>query len=322
VSKRRVLAVAALVLAWLAWASPPVAAATLHGGILLGVQGVATLVAVDPVSGKESTVADLSTLAFHPAISPLAASSRSSLIYAVGSYCLPTCPGPRSEGVPYSEIVTVNPHTGAIQVSAALASTIYGGIALDPATQTLWALTLCPCATISIVRVDPTTGAETNVAALADPLGPELPQVALDPASQVLYVATTTNAGGELLALNTGTDTLSAGVNLATPVSSLLFDTSSATLFGVTTGAPEQLAKIDPATGTETPIASFGANIGVIGAAIDSGSHTVFGDVYNSLDGSVEIVTVNDETGTVSASTLPPLSSIAFAPVGRAASHH
>jgi hypothetical protein len=275
------------------------------------------LVTLDPGSGAESTVADLSTLAFQPRIGPLATNSLYPLIYTVGSYCAPTsCPNAKGggNGVPYSEIVTINFQTAAVHVSPVLATTIYGQIAFDPATQTLWALTWCPCPSISIVRVDPTTGTETTVAQMADPLGPELPQLALDRAGHVLYVATTTNSGGQLLALDTTTGTLSAGLNLAAPVSSLVYDDSSATLFGVTTGTPQQLAKIDPATGTETGIATFGANIRLYYAAIDSASHTVFGVESNSLDGTARMVMVNDQTGTISGipSMPPPLANLAF----------
>jgi len=323
-SKRRVVAATSVVMA-LVCAALPVPSAALQGGALFGIHDpanvqadAASLVMIDPVSGSQTLVADLSTLAFQPAFGPLAAtSSQPHLIYAVGTYCIPTCPSPRGEsGVVYSEIVTVNSQTAAVHVSPALASPIYGGIALDPATQTLWALTLCPCSTISIVRVNPSTGAETIVAAIADPLGPELPQLALDPASHVLYVATTTNTGGQLLALDTTTGTLSAGLNLAASVSSIVYDTSSAKLFGVTTGTPEQLAKIDPATGTETGIATFGANISVSGAALDSASHTVFGVEFDSLNPLVEeIVMVNDQTGATSVGGSVPadLGYLAFA---------
>jgi len=304
-SKRRVVA-AATVVASLVWAALPVPSAALQRGPLFGIHDGAVLVTVDPVSGTEGTVADLSTLAFQPVIGPLAAGSQS-LMYAVGTYCIPFCPSPHGGGVVYSEIVTVNSLTAAIHVTPTLVSIIGGGIALDPATQTLWALTSCPCSTISIVRVDPTTGAETTVAAMADPLGPELPQLALDPASHVLYVATTTNAGGQLLALDTTTGTMSAGLNLAAPVSSLVYDTSSATLFGVTTGTPEQLAKIDPATGAETGIATFGANIRIYDAAIDSASHAVFGVEFDTLNPLVEeIVTVNDQNGAISVGASMP----------------
>ena len=262
-SKRRVVA-AASVVAWLAWSALPVPAAALQGGSLFAIQGnplMPLLVTVDPLSGTQTTVADLSTLANGPSVGPLAANSQSSLIYAVATYCSPSaCPGPRGGGmgVPTSEIVTINPQTAAVQVSPVLASPLFGGIALDPATQTLWALTPPPPGypgsnpSIAILRVDPTTGAETTVAARAAEVDTQQSWVALDPASRVLYVATVNDitGSGQLLALDTSTGTLSAGLNLAAPVSGLVYDTSSETLFGVTTGTPEQLAKIDPVTGT------------------------------------------------------------------------
>jgi hypothetical protein len=310
----------------------PLPAAALQAGSLFAIQSAAlkpNLVTVDPLSGAQSTVADLSTLTNAPAVEPLAASSQSSLLYAVATYCSPGwCPNPRGggSGVPTSEIVTINPQTAAVQVSPVLAAPLFGGIAIDPATQTLWALT--PPApgypgsnpSIAILRVDPTTGAETTVATHTGEVDTAASWVVLDPASHVLYVATVNDltGAGQLLTLDTSTGSLSAGLNLATPVSGLVYDTSSATLFGVTTGTPEQLAKIDPATGTETAVATFAADMKVVGIAIDSASHTIFGVQYNSNTGvGDEIVTVNDQTGAtfVGAMTPPPLGSLAFAPV-------
>jgi outer membrane protein assembly factor BamB len=236
------------------------------------------------------------------------------------------CPKACGAGPLTSEIVTINPKTAAIQVSPVLASPLFGGVALDPTTQTLWALTPPPPGiiganpSIAILSVDPTTGAETTVATHTGEVDTQHPWVALDPASHALYVATVNDitGAGQLLALDTSTGTLSAAVNLAAPVSGLVFDTSSAFLFGVTTSTPEQLAKIDPTTGTETAVATFGPNIIVNDPAIDSASHTVFGVDYNSLTVSADqIVTVNDQTGAISvgASTPTPLDSLAFAPV-------
>ena len=329
-----------MAVAWLAWATIPVPApiaaltvptAALQGGTLFAIQSAPLkpkLVTVDPQSGTQGTVADLSTLANAPVVGPLVASSQSSLMYAVGSYCSGgLCPCPRGcNGVPASEIVTINPHTAAVQVSPALASPVFGGIAVDPATQTLWALTPPPPGypgtnpSIAILRVDPTTGVETTVATHTGEVDTVDSWVALDPASHVLYVATLNaiTGAGQLLALDISTNTLSAGLSLATPVSGLVYDTSSATLFGVTTGTPEQLAKIDPATGTETAVATFGAGIKVVGIAIDSASHSVFGVEYNTVTVvGDEIVTVNDQTGatSVGALTPPPLGSLAFAPL-------
>lgn len=328
-SKRRVVT-AALVVAWLAWGTVPATPAAAQGGSLFAIYSAPLrpqLVTVDPASGVQSMVADLSTLANSPAVGPLAPNSQASLIYAVATYCSPSCGGcPRAcgSGVPISEIVTINPKTAAIQVSPVLASPLFGGIAFDPATQNLWALT--PPApgfpgtspSVAILSVDPSTGAEATVATHTGEVDTQHSWVALDPASHALYVATLNDitGAGQLLVLNTSTGALSAAVNLAAPVSGLVFDTSSALLFGVTTGTPEQLAKIDPATGIETAVASFGANIIVNDPAIDGASHTVFAVEYNSLTVSADqVVRINDQSGAMSvgASTPTPLGSLAIA---------
>ena len=327
-SKRRVVAAAAVV-ACLAWAALPVPSAALSGGGSLFALQNANLVAVDPASGTLSTVADLSTLVNQPALGPLAASSQSSLIYAVGTYCSPSaCPNPRGggTGVPTSEIITIDSQTAAVQVSPVLAAPIFGGIALDQAAGTLWALTPpypgYPGSnpSIAILRVDPITGAETTVATHVGEVNTGNSWVALDAASHVLYVATLNDltGAGQLLALDTSTGTLSAGLNLAAPVSGLLYDASLGALFGVTTGTPEQLAQIDPATGTETAIATFGADIKVIDPTIDSASHTVFGVEYNTLTVAPnQIVTLNDQTGVTSVGVSVPfvIDNLAFAPM-------
>ena len=331
--KRRFIAAAAVV-AWLPWAALPVPSAALQGGgSLFAFQNanyLPKLVTVDPPSGTLSTVADLSTLANQPEVGPLVASVsvlphlrgrdvlQSGLLQRlpqslrVGSahlrdpyHRLPDGGGPGEPGPCFDNLRRNRPRPSNA-----------GTLGADPPIPGVSGTS----PSIAILRVDPTTGAETTVATHVGEVSTGNSWVALDAASHVLYVATLNDltGAGQLLALDTLTGTLSAGLSLAAPVSGLLYDASIGALFGVTTGTPEDLAQIDPATGTETAIATFGANVHVIDLAIDSASHTVFGVEYNTLTiANNQIVTVDDQTGasSVGAAAPAPINYLAFARV-------
>jgi hypothetical protein len=200
-----------------------------------------------------------------------------------------------------ARLLTINTTTGSVSITALPHPIV--GLAFDPTSASLYAVTVD--SPRHIVRVDLTTGAETN---LADFFGDTFTPTALDSASHTFYVisqapAPTTCCAfltSQLFSLDISTNTLTTGPVLATPLLGLAFDTSLGTLFAVTGCCPSQLVRLDPSSGVETPVGS--TDLGRIAPeiAINPASHTIF--VSQNLAGSASdtlILSVDDQTGNV-----------------------
>ena len=200
-----------------------------------------------------------------------------------------------------ARLLTIDTTSGFVSITALPHPIV--GLAFDPTSGSLYAVTVD--SPRQIVRVDVTTGAETNLAGF---FGDTFTPSALDPASHTFHVISQAPApttccaylSSQLFSLDISTNTLTAGPVLTTPVLGLAVDTSLGTLFAVTGCCPSQLVRLDPSSDVETPVG--GTDLGQVGAeiGIDPASHTIFVTQYLGgypLD--TRILAVDDQTGNV-----------------------
>src|ERR1700682_2054980 len=218
------------------------------------------------------------------------------VLYTLGSPPPPTT----------SQLLTVN--SGTVSASPTLTRTL-GALAFDSSSGTLYGITDDKW----IVRVDPATGAMTNLAAVTG----DMFDVVVAPASHALYILSRTNGtiATRLLTMDTVANVVTTGPLFTPPVRGILYDTSLGALFGLTFCCPSGLVRIDTSSGAGTAIGNATLGLGG-GYAIDSASHTVFAtqDVLGAFGQSQYIASINDQTG---AKSLSPAISIATAYVSR-----
>ncbi len=288
---RRLLA--SLAVASLGLAAVPVPAAAPASGTLYAVANGTELVSVDPTTGAQTPIASVGPPAQPFLLGSLVPDPASSLIYANASYCI--CNGKGGAVIEY--VATIDTRTGTAGLSPQVSQLLSGGMALDPVTRHLWSVTAC--CPINIVNVDPATGVATTLATAPIAAYVYGAEIAQDTAAHMLYVSFGQNSPLNLVTFNTVTDALTATTMLTSQLSDIGFDSSSRVLLGLTASSPNQLVKVDPASGAETPIATFGAASLALNLAVDSTTHTAYVDFFDSSH--VErIAAVNDQTGAMS----------------------
>jgi DNA-binding beta-propeller fold protein YncE len=289
--------VAATAIALIGVGAQAVPAAAPVNGALYGITFPATLATIDPASGGQTQVAQLGSIGPNPLVAALAADSRSSALVALVGTCT-ICPGPRGGGPVFFQLASVDTATGSIQASPVLQRPLAFSIAVDPATHQVWGVTNCfTCASQTVVRVDPSSGVETDVATL--PVSSSFDVlVALAPRSDALYLAISVVGTYQLFTVSTTTGIVSAGPQLGQGITGMAVDTSNGALFVLRSGPSQTVERIDPETGSQTVLASF-SGIGLSFATIDSRSHTLFaaGLVQIQTFHETEIVSVNDRNG-------------------------
>jgi len=290
----------------------PASAAVPSDGTLFAFKVQATLITLDPASGAQHPVRDLSTLAPNANVGPLEADQHTARLFTVMSSCSPC-------GIAYTptdRIVTINSTTSAVRMSPTLPQRVGGGIAMDPATDSLWAVTDCYlCASESIVKVNPRTGAETSEAVISSQIFAPFATLALAPASHALYMTFDQGGGpSQLFTLNTDTNALTAGPSLSRSIRQLVYDTSADALFGITSESPQQLVAIDPSSGNEAAVGAFSTTLELESATIDSLSHTVYATEIDPFKETAAVLTIDDQSGTnsVSASAANDFGNLAF----------
>jgi hypothetical protein len=262
----------------------------------IGLYGLSltSLDSVNPTTAATTLVADLSGLASNENIFPLVADPISQRLYARMSSCNPC----GLAGINSYYIITI---TGSSAfVSPALSGDL-GPLAAQPGGTLLWAVTNCYlCGTTqSVVTVNPMSGVETTVVTIPVPTYGPTDSLALAPESHTLYLA----VSGALYLLDTQSGTFSSHVALSQSLGEIVYDTSSGQLFGSTGG--NQLVRVDPLTGAETPVATLSAAYTLGDLAIASASHTVFADLTNNFTHVESVLSIADQTGTTSTSTSP-----------------
>jgi hypothetical protein len=208
-----------------------------------------------------------------------------------------------------NEILTIDSETGTYSVSPPVDAPI-GNIAFDPATNTVYVIGVN-----GLFRVDPTTGATTLTATLAN-VGGSILSMAVVPGAHTIYVNDEEQRldgsfMDQILVVDTQTGTISTSPALAQPVRIIGYDPSLGNLFGATECCPRNLVRIDPISGAETSVGTITddpTKLFAFAMAIDPGSHTAFMDVStwfpDTLTTEDEIVSMNEQTG---AETLSPV---------------
>ncbi len=273
----------------------PVAAA--GGGTLFGFTGIGTVVAIDPSAGSVTQLANLFTPNAQSFPGVLADDPSTHRLFAARDVVTDQTVFPP---VTAEEMVTIDSRTGAVSTSPFLNHPV-GPLAFDPATGSLFGVT-SDCCSPELVLVDPVTGAETNLASIP---GDAFSAFAPAPALHTLYLISesfaTFPATSQLISINTQNDSVAFGPVLNAGARGLVYDTSSATLFGTTFCCPAHFVQIDPNTGIETQLGSYDFGFFLEpGIAIDSATHTVFvtQDVFDPMLGPItHIASINDQTG-------------------------
>lgn len=293
----------AILVATLGLAVQPVPAAAPATGTLYG--GTAAFpgafVSVDPTSGAETTIA---TVPGGATLGPLVADPSTNQVFADASTCVCGAKG----GYVLDQIAVINPATGAIHLTPFLADEL-SGLAMDSASGKLLALDDVSSA---IVSVDPSSGVETPLASIGLQFVPGYVSMAENGAAHKLYMVLGTFNPLTLVTFDTSTDAVSSGPLLGQELFTIAFDSSAGVLVGVTVGtSPSELVRVDPLSGTETPIATYASGFFPTMLAIDPVTHTSYAGGYDN--GVFRIVAVNDATGALSAGgPATALGSLAF----------
>ncbi len=171
-------------------------------------------------------------------------------------------------------------------------------------TGTLFAIT----GSQSLVQVNPGAGTFSTVGNLNTPDSPQSVALASDPATHRLFAMRTSGPTftQNLLTIDSRTGTILASpqfTSLATQ--SLVFDTSSNTLFGFTGLA---IVSVDPATAVTTTVATVATSFGpfVYSLALDSQSHTIYlsQEDVSGFTRTTRILSVSTQGGSLSTGPL------------------
>ena len=166
-----------------------------------------------------------------------------------------------------------------------------------------------------LVRVDPATGTFTQVANLNTPNQPQSTELTSDPQDHRLFAIRTSLTGFdpvfgfpifevELMTINSQTGALvfNPAPTFTGPVpNSLVFDTATGTLFGLTFN---QIVKVDPATAAVTRIADIPQPaFGVNSITLDSAANTIYLDEDNAFASppSTQIFPIDTGSGAIGA---------------------
>jgi len=273
---------------------PPYGASA--SGLFGVLEDVEVVVGIDPATGALHTLADV----WDPKLalrSELAGDPSTHRIFEAEMLA----DGSVDPPIETARLLTIDTRTGAVSI-APLAHMIVG-LAFDPASGSLYAVTADFQRVI--VRVDPNTGAETNLADFGEGTPTIGTPTALDSASHTFYLirtapATATDFSSQLFSLDIATNTLTAGPVLATPVLAIAFDPSLGTLFAVTGCCPSQsqLVRLDLGSGMEAPVGTTDLGIITSDMAIDPASHTIY--ITQSMNGvNTRLLSIDDVTGSV-----------------------
>jgi|SRR5712692_7392421 len=286
-------------------------------GSLFGIslRSNAALVKVDPGSGALSQIADL-TVAGQPApgfgLSMASDPSTHRLFLWRNFFDF-------SNGVftQTNELVTVTTQSPSTVTAVQIAHPITA-LTFESSSGKLFGFT-GDCCPNQIVTIDPATGTLTHV---ADLVGFSFSNLAIDPSTHLLYLALQSVGfppSSQLVTVNTqAVDSVIYSSATSPGVRSVVFDTSSKKLFGISF-FPPHFVQVDTLSGAATQLGNYDFGFFLEpGITIDSASHTVYAvqDVFDDpvLGPIAHIAAIDDATGsgTLSGSTGTNLAAIAF----------
>jgi len=298
--RRVVGALAASSVALLSAVAQPALGHESSAGTLFGiVLSPAEVAAIDPAQGTVTPIADLRVAGFlAPGFSTSMASDpathRLFLVRILFDF---------STGVPVqiNQLVTVSTQSPFTVTSAPLAHPITA-LAFESSSGKLFGFT-GECCPNQIVSIDPSQGTLTHV---ADLVGFSFSRIAVDPSTHLLYLASQSVGfppSSQLVTVNTqAIDSVTYAAPVTPGVRSLVFDTSSNKLFGVTF-FPPRFVQVDAVSGAPTLLGNYYFGFFLEpGITIDSASHTVYfvQDVFDPTlpTGPVaHIAAVSDKSG-------------------------
>ena len=189
-----------------------------------------------------------------------------------------------------SQLVTIDPATGAVTPLSNQTSTTFYGLAFDSNANVLYGTT-----GDSLYTLDTTTGSATLVGALGffDVRG-----LAFDPGTDTLYGSNQTP--GTLVTIDTATGAATSVGALGFPrVAGLAFDPNTHTLYATDT-ATGRFLTIDTATGAGADAGAFGF-YATCGLAIDPGTNTMYGLDTSNFSTTSQLITIDRATAVATA---------------------
>lgn len=219
-------------------------------GILYATFNETTIVTIDPVTAARTTIVDLTVPgSWYEALINLESDASGQRLFTQR-----VLQSSQSGPTTY-QLVTVDTQTHVSNLTATLEEPLI--LAWDPSTLTLFGAT--SNAPHRIVKVDPTTGAETPFASLP---GPDVSSIAMAPAQHMMYLAVANPVAESLVAVDTVTGDVTVGPVIDQFVMNLVYDETAGALFARAPCCPARLLQIDLNTGSGTVLASLGAGGG------------------------------------------------------------
>jgi hypothetical protein len=158
--RRAVLIGAAVSMAVPALLQPATAVAANAGPTLFAVFGESHVVKLDPATGATTQLADLSAPFPGAALGDLVSDPSTHTLYSQrAAFVAASPPVP-----PTLQMVSINTQTGTFSMSPVMPDRV--GLAIDQSSHSIFGLT--SCCPVEIVRIDPASGVETQ---LATPVG-------------------------------------------------------------------------------------------------------------------------------------------------------
>jgi|SRR6185312_6529096 len=302
----------------------PLIAAADSGGTLFAISqfpdGVQNeLVRIDPISGAETELTDLRVSGADAQTFNLVSDPISHRLFAVRDAVTFIPP----DQISFDErLLTISSQTGAILASPATGPNGLTNLVFDPSTATLYGWNRQN----SVVRVKPTTGAQSVLAVIGNPnFG--VVSMAIAPALHTIFVSIDDEdfeTGGfstQIVAVDTFTGAVSRSPVLDRSVRSIAYDGG---LFGLSDCCPYSLIGIDPASGATAQVVDLGGpdSTQPYWSAVDPGTHSIFLDLTTQDPSGAgtfvdSLVTINDQSGlkTFSPALASGANSLAFEPV-------
>lgn len=288
----------------------PLPAAASSTGTLFGVTGNQDiLVRVDPITGTMTQLTDLRVPGSDAQSASMASDPISHRLFLVRTTVTFVFP---SSITITEELLTIDSRSGAILSHPVLSGRGLQNLAFDTSSGTLFGYT-----GVNIVRVNPTTGAQSLVAPIDNPTFAVV-SLAIAPALHILYVSLDSedfDIGGfttQILSVDTATGAVTPGPTLTRSVRSIAFDTSNRIMVGPSDCCPEDVIQVDPSTGATNFLASLGDVEQLYWTAIDPGSHALFVDAStfdpNTGTSQAQLATIDDTTGALVLS--PPMTQV------------
>jgi hypothetical protein len=281
----------------------PVAASASNTGTLFAITGQNQnfLSEIDPASGDVTPIVDLAG-PDQAQVGTLTGDPATGRLFGLRQSCVWSPPGYYGY-VCNRQLVSVDSQTGEFSVGPSVKAPITQ-IAFDASANILYGLWYN-----AVYTIDPATGLTRKLA--GPDFGDSIVSMAVVPGGNAIYVNDEIfnddgTFGDKVFTIDPQSGRVLSSPMLAQPVRIIAYDPALGQLFGATECSSRDLVKIDPSTGNEDVVSSFGDTCDhqfQFAMTIDPTLHTAFMDLESLLDpfdGTQirdQIVSVNEETG-------------------------